>query len=98
MLTTTGSFQRLFTLPQFDAADFATDGLGQFRDEFDSILNSAALRPFPGATKPVSVDIQPHNSFRSGFREGHRLLSPSAAKIQHASAPNLREEVGVNAK
>src|SRR5262249_26509174 len=35
MLTTTGSFQRLFTLPQFDAADFATDGLGQFRDELD---------------------------------------------------------------
>src|SRR5262245_1089109 len=34
-LTTTGSFQRLFTLPQFDAADFATDGLGQFRDELD---------------------------------------------------------------
>ena len=35
MLTTTGSFQRLFTLPQFDAADFATDGLGQFGDELD---------------------------------------------------------------
>src|SRR6267378_4048320 len=35
MLTTTGSFQHLFTLPQFDAADFATDGLGQFRDELD---------------------------------------------------------------
>src|SRR5215813_6754453 len=35
MLTTTARFQRLFPLPQFDAADFATDGLGQFRDELD---------------------------------------------------------------
>src|SRR5262245_26004793 len=35
MLTTTGSFQRLFTLPQFDAADFATDGPGQCSDELD---------------------------------------------------------------
>src|SRR5712691_1638155 len=35
MLTTTGRFQRLFTLAQFDAADFATDGLGQFGDELD---------------------------------------------------------------
>ena len=35
MLTTTGSFHCLFTLPQFDAADFATDGLGQFCDELD---------------------------------------------------------------
>src|SRR5215510_1087043 len=35
MLTTTGSFQRLFPLPQFDAANFATDGLGQFRNELD---------------------------------------------------------------
>src|SRR5262245_3255319 len=35
MLTTTSSFQRLFPLSQLDAANFATDGLGQFRDEFD---------------------------------------------------------------
>src|SRR5215510_6146629 len=35
MLTSTGSFQRLFTLPQFDAADFATDGLGQVHNELD---------------------------------------------------------------
>src|SRR5262252_8526079 len=35
MLTTTARFQRLFTLSQFDAADFATDSLGQCRDELD---------------------------------------------------------------
>src|SRR5215510_12655230 len=35
MLTTTARFQRLFPLPQFDAADFATDGLGQYCDELD---------------------------------------------------------------
>src|SRR6266568_9101334 len=35
MLTTTGSFHHLFPLPQFDAANFATDGLGQCRDELD---------------------------------------------------------------
>src|SRR5882672_6910846 len=34
-LMTTRGFERLFTLTQFDAADFAADGLGQFADELD---------------------------------------------------------------
>src|SRR6266571_6558494 len=34
-LPATGGFQCLFTLAQFDAADLAADGLGQFGDEGD---------------------------------------------------------------
>src|SRR5262249_24240144 len=34
-LTATSAFQRLFTLAQFDAADLAANGLGQFGDEGD---------------------------------------------------------------
>ena len=35
MLLATQRFQRLFTLTQFDAADFAADGLGQGADKLD---------------------------------------------------------------
>src|SRR5262245_27291308 len=58
MLTTTGRFQRLFPLPQFDAADFATDGLGQFRDKLD------LTRIFVGGSHALDVLLEFLYQFR----------------------------------
>src|SRR5215510_16038266 len=58
MLTTAGRLQRLFPLPQFDAANFATDGLGQFRDELD------LTRIFVGGSHALDVLLEFLYQFR----------------------------------
>src|SRR5262249_35654384 len=61
MLTTTARFQRLFPLPQFDAADFATDGLGQYCDELD------LTRIFVGCGDALDVLLEVLHQRRGGL-------------------------------
>ena len=52
MLLDTQRFRCLFTLPQFDATDFAADSLGQGADELDLAWI------FVGSRDPLDVLLQ----------------------------------------